>query len=154
MTNTIEQMTPLQRKNRRYYEANKERYKTAYRARSSNPEFKKNAAACNKRTKDSVGQRFKVLLRNAAERGLTVGLTLEQFKELTSLRCTYCGEFSRDKSTHTVVKSFTGIDRIDNSRGYETGNCSPCCFMCNKLKGNLELGVWLAHMKKVIAFSG
>jgi len=28
-----------------------------------------------------------------------------------------------------------GIDRADNSRGYEPDNCVPCCWWCNTIKG-------------------
>lgn len=52
-------------------------------------------------------------------------LTKEQFYNLISQPCYYCG----DKE-----KEFNGIDRIDSQKGYIIDNCVTCCEYCNKMK--------------------
>jgi hypothetical protein len=32
---------------------------------------------------------------------------------------------------------FTGIDRADSRKGYQPGNCIPCCRECNRIKSDL-----------------
>lgn len=49
-------------------------------------------------------------------------LTLEEFKELFLMNCTYCGNES------------SGLDRMDNTKGYSLANATPCCHSCNAMK--------------------
>jgi hypothetical protein len=70
----------------------------------------------------------------AKSRGFEFDLTLEEFKELTSDDCFYCG---RQPSTVHYYSSedqqyiYNGIDRLDTKRGYTLHNCVPCCTQCN-----------------------
>lgn len=61
--------------------------------------------------------------RSAKNRGLAWGLTREQFAELRSKKCFYCG--------HQLPERGTGLDRINNELGYVVGNVLPCCTTCN-----------------------
>jgi hypothetical protein len=45
---------------------------------------------------------------------------------------------------------YNGIDRIDNTKGYTSGNCLACCIRCNKLKGKLSLAELEVHIKKMV----
>jgi len=49
---------------------------------------------------------------------------------LVQQECEYCG-----KEAIPAERSWNGIDRIDNEKGYVYGNCAPCCWGCNKAKG-------------------
>jgi hypothetical protein len=60
-------------------------------------------------------------------------LSADEFHQLTQGACTYCGEPPAHKSRFYV---YNGIDRKDNARGYEIGNCVPCCGLCNMTKGD------------------
>jgi hypothetical protein len=62
---------------------------------------------------------------NARTRKKVFTLTLEEYVILIDAPCKYCG---RDISRDTGV----GLDRIDNDKGYITGNCNPCCGPCNR----------------------
>ena len=61
-------------------------------------------------------------------------LTEEEFKNISKQDCYYCGKDGPN-----------GIDRVDNSIGYEFRNCVPCCKHCNYVKCDLsqdEFKVW------------
>ena len=85
--------------------------------------------------KEAVLLRYK---REAKERKLSWNLTRLEFDALVIQDCSYCRAepsnvtTSWDKSTFT----YTGIDRVDNTRGYESDNVVPCCRECNKAKGS------------------
>lgn len=60
----------------------------------------------------------------ATTRGIPFKVTEEQFLDLWQKPCYYCG----------VNISTIGVDRVDNTRGYELDNIQPCCTSCNKMK--------------------
>lgn len=60
---------------------------------------------------------------NAKRRGLDMALTFEEYSALVNSPCSY--------GTGTA----NGIDRKDNSIGYESRNCLPCCYRHNLIKG-------------------
>jgi hypothetical protein len=106
----------------------------------------------------------------ASKRRLSFHLSFEQFKELASLNCTYCGKEPRLFNTYVknnslpnreeVTKNmmdrswikFNGIDRIDNAKGYEKENCAPCCTMCNSFKTDYNKEEFLAQVNKIFNF--
>jgi hypothetical protein len=45
-----------------------------------------------------------------------------------------------------------GLDRVDNARGYESGNVVPCCDPCNRMKGTLSREAFLEHVALVAAW--
>lgn len=70
---------------------------------------------------------------NAKARNIEFTLTFEEFDLLLSEQtCHYCkgilGKLSPTGSS---------LDRIDNNKGYHSGNCVACCQTCNTLKGNI-----------------
>lgn len=44
---------------------------------------------------------------------------------------------------------YQGIDRLDNQKGYEIENCIPCCYVCNKAKGNRNQKEFIEHCKVI-----
>lgn len=80
--------------------------------------------------------------KNAVARGLSFGLSLDDFIILTAQDCYYCG-----RPPQQIVKRprcygvhvYNGVDRIDNTKGYGLGNCVPCCRWCNTAKSNRTL---------------
>ncbi len=61
--------------------------------------------------------------------------------------CYYCGaspsnvmHYSNGKK---IITYYTGVDRVDNSKGYIPGNCVPACGFCNKAKNNQSLEEFL-----------
>jgi hypothetical protein len=45
--------------------------------------------------------------------------------------------------------ALSGIDRLDNSKGYVSGNVVPCCSVCNHAKHNLASDRYIEHCKAV-----
>ena len=72
------------------------------------------------------------LLRSASVKKLTVDLTLNHYRELTSTQCTYCGNSRR-----------TGVDRIDSGKGYILDNVTSCCTRCNFMKCDMTVSEFL-----------
>lgn len=64
----------------------------------------------------------------AKRRGLSWNLSLEQYAQLVNQPCTYCNE--------KKIERGVGLDRIDNSKGYEIENVLPCCSNCNYTRGD------------------
>jgi hypothetical protein len=64
----------------------------------------------------------------ASRRNHTWSLSKKQFNGICLKACRYCG-----------TTGPSGIDRINNSKGYVKGNCAPCCKWCNYAKRDRAL---------------
>jgi hypothetical protein len=103
----------------------------------------------------AFNQLFQQYRRSARGRGYSFGLSEEEFRNLTQLPCYYCGlppslKVPTVKSTNGEYL-YTGVDRIDNRRGYSLDNVRPCCKQCNIAKGTLsevEYIDWLSRTSK------
>jgi hypothetical protein len=93
--------------------------------------------------KESLKGRYGTYRLHASERGLTFLLTLEEFDTITSRKCYYCNEFTKNKT-------FVGIDRVKNDEGYTLTNCVSCCKMCNLMKHTNEQREWIEHIEKIL----
>ena len=71
------------------------------------------------------------------------------FKKFIQNSCIYCGiEHSMESNTF----KYNGIDRLDNTIGYEPDNCYTCCKLCNRAKSDLtqeEFTSWISRFNKV-----
>lgn len=77
-------------------------------------------------------------------------LTREQFIQLISVPCHYCGEENSAKWVRRGrTFAYTGIDRVDSSLGYAMGNVVPCCTYCNRAKSNQTTAEFLERTRKV-----
>lgn len=96
-------------------------------------------------TYNPAGRRvFDAYKNNAEIRGLKFFLTPHHFMKVLSGPCDYCGRIGGNKSkARNHVFEYTGIDRVDNSQGYELHNVVPCCRLCNVAKNNLPLEEFL-----------
>jgi len=68
-------------------------------------------------------------------------LTEAEFGARLGKPCFYCGDPS------------TGLDRVDSLLGYRVGNVVPACGACNFGKSNMAQADFLAHARKIVAFS-
>jgi 5-methylcytosine-specific restriction endonuclease McrA len=64
----------------------------------------------------------------AKKRGYAWVLSRVEFEAIISNPCHYC--------EGAISVTGSGIDRLDNTKGYELSNCVPCCRECNRLKGD------------------
>jgi len=78
--------------------------------------------------------RFKAKIRN-----IRWSLSFKDFCFLISKPCYYTGrppsnvfKIRRNKGQKVLI--YSGIDRLNNRRGYEKSNCVPCCAEANRAK--------------------
>lgn len=99
---------------------------------------------------------------NAQHRKHPFELSFEEFNELISKPCVYCGSLPKIKNGgHLEARKrldqpdlyTNGIDRIDSSKGYTKDNCVPCCSKCNKMKNTYSMEEFLEHIQKIYNFS-
>jgi hypothetical protein len=91
--------------------------------------------------------RYNGYVSGAERRGYTWELSFEQFVTITEKPCAYCGAAPAYRATSGDFSS--GIDRVDNNRGYEVGNVTPCCITCNTMKNSQPLQDFLARCHSV-----
>ena len=77
-------------------------------------------------------RRFQFLVSYAKRRELSCLLTEEQYTELINKPCDYCDNQLASSTDSTGV----GLDRLDNSKGYELDNIVPCCVICNRTRND------------------
>lgn len=78
--------------------------------------------------------------RHARNRGIPYRLSRDEFDALVRMPCHYCGVVGGNlKKTKNCREGFrhNGIDRVDSSRPYESGNVVPCCGLCNRAKRDM-----------------
>jgi hypothetical protein len=91
--------------------------------------------------------------RSAKRRKYQYDLTRDQFDGLISGCCFYCGEketsIKKGQGKTSGDFLYTGIDRIDNSKGYTYENCVSCCLRCNIMKHTSSKDDFLLRVKKI-----
>jgi len=90
--------------------------------------------------------------RDAKRKGLEFLLTDNKFKELIYSNCYYCGQSPTKvmlRGSSSGELEYTGIDRIDNSKGYIQGNVRPCCTQCNIAKSSSSEEEYLSYIKSI-----
>lgn len=90
--------------------------------------------------------------RHANDRNLSWNMTFEDVEVIIQKPCFYCGT---ERSNHKVTKNckegydHNGIDRADNSIGYEPNNVVPCCKICNYAKSDMTQKAFLCWANRV-----
>jgi hypothetical protein len=90
--------------------------------------------------------------RHAVARSLGFELEFDEFINLVSAKCHYCGEDPKIRTQahkNTGIFVHNGIDRTDPKRGYEKNNCRPCCTLCNQSKWTMNEEEFIIHIKKI-----
>jgi hypothetical protein len=90
------------------------------------------------REEKTLTRMFQIYKHSAKRRNLSFVLTKSELKQLVLQDCFYCRK-----------KSINGIDRLDSSKGYISGNCVPCCKECNFMKRSLSLTEFLEKINKI-----
>jgi hypothetical protein len=113
--------------NKKYREKNREalndHHKQWYRENIDRERIKE--AIFNRRPE----RRFYVAKRVAKTRSINFSLTFEQYKNLISLPCYYC-----DNKLCDLIQTGGGLDRVNNTLGYELDNVVSCGKICNAIK--------------------
>lgn len=97
---------------------------------------------------------FNSYKQHAKRRGYEWQLTKEEFKELTQQPCKYCGKIPSNYCGENAQcknggYTYTGLDRVNNTRGYLLSNVVPCCGTCNRAKDTQTEEEFLAWVSQV-----
>lgn len=101
----------------------------------------------------AIKRAFMSLKSNAKARNIEVSISEEEFFEIASTSCNYCGSEPVEKKPPKKWQQsvfLNGIDRINNSIGYIAGNICSCCEQCNWAKKDLSLKEWYLWIDKII----
>lgn len=127
-------------------------------------EFRLNkSCGCRRIAERSVETIWRDLLRNIVARGWESDLTLDQLKIISLLNCAYCGKepsnihrvkyrvdgVYKRRPDSSMEICYSGIDRVDSTKGYLSGNMVPCCFACNGVKSKLPLDDFMALIGRI-----
>lgn len=92
----------------------------------------------------------------ANKRNKEFQLSKEEFYNLTSGNCTYCGAPpSQVFNNHNNLETsyiYNGIDRQNNSKGYTLDNCVSCCGVCNDMKRARSVTDFVKACEKVVSY--
>jgi hypothetical protein len=86
--------------------------------------------------------------------GRKLEITPDEFADLIKKDCHYCGLPPSNPTKWKTSGGFlyNGIDRVDNSQGYVSGNLVAACKHCNSMKSRMTTGEFLAHVGRISAF--
>lgn len=94
--------------------------------------------------------------KNAETRGILFDLTFDQVSALGEQDCHYCKSPPSNVAHSGRGPSrllYNGIDRLDNSLGYITGNVVPCCKICNYAKRDMTVAQFLCWVHQIARFT-
>lgn len=116
-------------------------------------EKRRQTEANRKRPRDYGHNSLFYYYRKAARRReYEFDLEYIDFIRLVKLPCHYCGLPAEESNIFRKRKyaiRYNGLDRIDNSVGYTTGNVVPCCMRCNIIKGSMHIDTFKDWVQKV-----
>ena len=107
--------------------------------RDANPEKVKQN---NLNKKNNINSHYKTYQMSASDKKLDFKLSVEEFEQMVSLPCYYCGIIQE--------KGFNGIDRLHSSDPYIKSNCVSCCEMCNMMKGTTGPNTFVGRVEHIL----
>lgn len=114
----------------------------------------------------TIGMEYLVYKNNAQQRDF-IPLPKSEWFKIVKEPCYYCGQtdvrnratmksYLRDRGitmTPEIQKTYevaiNGIDRKDSEKGYEKGNMVACCGVCNRMKNNFPVSLFLEKVKLI-----
>lgn len=103
---------------------------------------------------------YRTYKKAAKQRNLFFNLTKEESMILFKNNCHYCNSEPKNISIPSYIKNsaediekykfiYSGIDRIDSSKGYEISNCVSCCIKCNRAKSAMSYEEFKSLVKNI-----
>ncbi len=83
-------------------------------------------------------------------------LTKKEFKSFVEGNCHYCGAKPNNITNHPECighYKYSGIDRVNNKKGYTIDNCVSCCKVCNRMKSSMGYDDFINHAKLISKLS-
>jgi hypothetical protein len=90
----------------------------------------------------SIKGRYRQLKYAAKRSAKGFNINFNEFVQLQSAPCFYCGG--------ELPKNGSGVDRINNTKGYKKGNIRPCCHVCNVAKNDMTETQFYKHILKIV----
>ena len=94
--------------------------------------------------------------RDAAKRRLVFNISKDIFRSLVQRPCSYCDQKPANmaKTRHLGSGAFiySGLDRVDSTKGYTLANIIPSCATCNKAKLRMTLPDFKTWVLRLCAF--
>jgi hypothetical protein len=147
--NHLDQMKSIKRNWEKRNPEKKKEYDANYRRNHPNKrkeyymEHREEEIEYAKKNSKTLSQRYYMYKKNAKQRGIEFNISLDNFKNITNKTCVYCGG----------LDDYNGIDRKDNSIGYEFDNIQPCCTVCNMMKRHYTENEFLSHISKIYKYN-
>tara|TARA_R110002012_G_scaffold279134_1_gene467065 strand:- start:1187 stop:1546 length:360 start_codon:yes stop_codon:yes gene_type:complete len=86
-----------------------------------------------------IAKKYLSKIKSCSASKVTFSLSFYEYKRLvTARKCKYTGISLTWQSGVNQIPTDVTIDRIDNNKGYVTGNVVACCKGYNSFKGVLE----------------
>lgn len=105
----------------------------------------------------SFNELFHQYRKSARTRGHLFKLSKNDFRGLTKQNCKYCGAEPSSIYQHDKFRKgsyiYSGIDRVDNTKGYTKDNCAACCKICNMAKSKRTVDEFLDWIEKVYNYT-
>lgn len=107
-------------------------------------------------TKKAALNALYCMLKNRSKsRGLAVEISKDDVLSMMEQECFYCGLPPSNISTRYGRKvAYSGIDRMNNSKGYIKGNVVACCKACNVAKNYYSTEEYIERCEGVAARHG
>lgn len=90
---------------------------------------------------------------SAGKKKIPFTISLDQFTEITSRECHYCGNlptnYALDPYGRQGLFVYNGLDRVNNKDGYEISNLVACCRICNIAKNDHSYNDFIDWIKQV-----
>ena len=100
-----------------------------------------------------VARKYLALANRAINDGTEFELSFTAYKNMVRAKyCKFTGIVMSD-TQHTQHESYRTIDRIDNKKGYISGNVCACSYMANQLKARFENPVLILKPEHAIAIA-
>lgn len=110
-----------------------------YRWRMNNPEKQFLIIDKHKKTPE---YKYRYYKNSSESKKFDFDLSLEDFEDIIFEKCVYCGYYNESY--------FNGIDRLDSNIGYINSNCVPCCILCNMIKNNMSVEMFLKKIEHIL----
>lgn len=92
----------------------------------------------------------------ARRRKIQFDISEEEFIEITTTKCHYCGSSPEHKYNPSEKYNggyiANGIDRKDSMLGYTKDNIVPCCSACNFAKGTMTYEEFMQLVKRIYLY--
>ena len=105
-----------------------------------------------------LGSKYSGYKISAEKRGYSWDISKPEFLMFSLGDCYYCGvEPKLANGTKGIIKSrqiirgYSGLDRIDNSKGYYESNVVSCCWGCNSSKSDGTIDEYIERCIRVAA---